>query len=318
MKLMSFRRPDGMPSWGIAKNEGVIDLGHLAPSLKHALWATASLAEQAARKPDHRLADIRFLPPIPDPDKIFCVGLNYVTHIKEGGREAPKKPIIFTRTPSSQVGHNEFGHPPEGQRDLRLRGRTRRRHRRPLPPRAKAQAKDVIAGFSCYNEGSVREFQRHTAQFTPGKNFWRSGGFGPWIVTPEEMGDVSRQTLMTRLNGKEVQHATIDDLLFDVPALIEYLLDLHRTAAGRRDRHRHHGRGRRLPHAPVVDEAGRYGRSGNLRHRHPAKQGRRRGVMFAVNPRTFPSCPRLVPGIHVFPGDQARRGWPGQVHCCPD
>jgi len=222
MKLMSFRRPDGMPSWGIAKNEGVIDLGHLAPSLKHALWATASLAEQAARKPDHRLADIRFLPPIPDPDKIFCVGLNYVTHIKEGGRETPKKPIIFTRTPSSQVGHNESVIRPKASETFDYEGElavvigARCRH---VP---KAQAKDVIAGFSCYNEGSVREFQRHTAQFTPGKNFWRSGAFGPWIVTPEEMGDVSRQTLMTRLNGKEVQHATIDDLLFDVPALIEY------------------------------------------------------------------------------------------------
>lgn len=222
MKLMSFRRPDGMPSWGIAKDEGVIDLGHLAPSLKHAIWATASLAEQAKRKPDHRLADIRFLPPIPDPDKIFCVGLNYVTHIKEGGREPPKKPIIFTRTPSSQVGNGESIIRPKASETFDYEGElavvigARGRH---VP---KARAHEMIAGFSCYNEGSVREFQRHTAQFTPGKNFWHSGAFGPWIVTPDEMGDVTRQTLMTRLNGKEVQHATIDDLLFDIPALIEY------------------------------------------------------------------------------------------------
>jgi 2-keto-4-pentenoate hydratase/2-oxohepta-3-ene-1,7-dioic acid hydratase in catechol pathway len=222
MKLMSFRRPDGTPSWGIAKEEGVIDLGHLAPSLKHALWATASLAEQAARKPDHRLADIRFLPPIPDSDKILCVGLNYMTHIKEGGREPPKKPVIFTRTPSSQVGHNEPIIRPNASETFDYEGElavvigARCRH----VPRAKAA--EVIAGFSCYNEGSVREFQRHSAQFIPGKNFWRSGAFGPWIVTPEEMGDVTRQTLMTRLNGREVQHATIDDLQFDIPSLIEY------------------------------------------------------------------------------------------------
>ncbi len=222
MKLMSFRRPDGIPSWGIAKDEGVIDLGHLAPSLKHALWATESLGQQTKRKPDHRLADIGFLPPIPDPDKIFCVGLNYVSHIKEGGRDAPKKPIIFTRTPSSQVGHQQPVIRPrasetfdyEGELAVVIGARCRR-----VP---KANARDVIAGFSCYNEGSVREFQRHTAQFTPGKNFWRSGAFGPWIVTPDEMGDVTRQTLTTRLNGREVQHATIDDLLFDVPSLIEY------------------------------------------------------------------------------------------------
>ncbi len=222
MKLMSFRRPDGMPSWGIAKDEGVIDLGHLAPGLKHALWATTSLAEEAARHADYRLSEVRFLPPIPDPDKIFCVGLNYVSHIKEGGREPPKKPIIFTRTPSSQVGHLEPLIRPKASETFDYEGELAvviGRRCRHVP---RDRAKDVIAGYACYNEGSVREFQRHTAQFTPGKNFWRSGAFGPWIVTPEEVGDITRQTLLTRLDGEEVQHATIDDLCFDIPTLIEY------------------------------------------------------------------------------------------------
>ncbi len=107
MKLMSFRRPDGVPSWGIVKGEGVIDLGARAPSLKHALWATTSLAEEAERHADFRLADVTYLPPIPDAEKILCVGLNYLSHIKEGGREPPEKPIIFTRYPNSQVGHGE-------------------------------------------------------------------------------------------------------------------------------------------------------------------------------------------------------------------
>ncbi len=222
MKLLSFRRPDGSPSWGIAKDEGVVDLVHLAPSLRYAIWATASLAELAARRPDYRLADIRFRPPIPDPDKILCVGLNYVTHIEEGGRERPKKPIIFMRTPSSQVGHGEAIIRPNASETLDYEGElavvigARCRH----VPRERAMG--VVAGFSCYNEGSVREFQRHSAQFTPGKNFWHSGAFGPWIVTPEEVGDVTKQHLMARLNGEEVQHATIDDLCFDIPALIEY------------------------------------------------------------------------------------------------
>ncbi len=222
MKLMSFRRPDGMPSWGIAKDEGVIDLGHLAPGLKHALWAMTSLAEEAARHPDYRLSEVRFLPPIPDPDKIFCVGLNYVTHIKEGGREPPKKPIIFTRTPSSQVGNGEPVIRPKASETFDYEGELAVVIGRRCRHVARDRAMDVIAGFSCYNEGSVREFQRHTAQFTPGKNFWRSGAFGPWIVTPEEVGDVTRQTLLTRLNGEEVQRATIDDLCFDIPTLIEY------------------------------------------------------------------------------------------------
>lgn len=222
MKLLSFRRPDGSPSWGIAKDAGVIDLGHLAPSLRHAIWANASLAELAGGHADYALADIRYLPPIPDPDKILCVGLNYVTHIEEGGRERPKKPIIFTRTPSSQVGHGAAIIRPKASETLDYEGELAvviGRRCRHVP---KDRAMGVIAGFSCYNEGSVREFQRHSAQFTPGKNFWRSGAFGPWIVTPDEAGDVTRQHLATRLNGEEVQHATIDDLCFDIPTLIEY------------------------------------------------------------------------------------------------
>jgi len=85
-----------------------------------------------------------------------------------------------------------------------------------------ANAFDYVAGYSCYNDGSVRDWQRHASQFTPGKNFPRTGGFGPWLVTADELGDPSRLSLTTRLNGEVVQHATTDDLIFDVPALIEY------------------------------------------------------------------------------------------------
>lgn len=232
MKLMSFRRPDGAASWGIVKGEGVIDLGARAPGLKHALWAMTSLAEEASRHADFQLADVTYLPPIPDADKIICVGLNYMSHIKEGGREPPAKPIIFTRFNNSQVGHGQsiirpnasVTHDYEGEMAVII-GR-RCRHVK------KEDWLSVVAGYSCFNEGSVREFQRHTAQFTPGKNFFNSGGFGPWIVTPEEAGDITKQTLMTRVNGVEQQHATIDDLCFDVPTLIEYCSTFTQLEAG--------------------------------------------------------------------------------------
>src|SRR6201986_4710304 len=107
MKLLSFRRPDGSASWGIVKAEGVIDMGARAPGLKHALWAITSLAEEAERHAAFPLSDVTFLPPIPNPDKILCVGLNYLSHIKEGGGKPPEQPIIFTRYPHSQVGHQE-------------------------------------------------------------------------------------------------------------------------------------------------------------------------------------------------------------------
>lgn len=232
MKLMSFRRPDGSQSWGVVKPNSVVDLGHLAPSLKHALWATTSLAEEASRHPDLRLEDVHFLPPIPDPDKIICVGLNYMTHIKEGGREPPPKPIIFARFANSQVGHGESLIRPNASETYDYEGELavvigrRCRHVR------KADVASVIAGYSCYNEGSVREWQRHSAQFTPGKNFYHSGAFGPWLATPEEVGDITKAHLITRLNGEEVQHATIDDLCFDIPTLIEYISTFTQLEAG--------------------------------------------------------------------------------------
>src|ERR1700749_3345770 len=107
MKLLTFRRPDGTESWGILKNQGVIDLGSRAPALRHALWATTSLAEEAPRHAVFRLKNVPLRPPIPNPDKIRCFGLNYISHIKEGGREPPPKPIIFTRYPNPQVGHGQ-------------------------------------------------------------------------------------------------------------------------------------------------------------------------------------------------------------------
>ena len=232
MKLMSFRRPDGTSSWGIAKGDGVIDLGSRAPSLKHALWATASLADEASAHTTFKLADVDFLPPIPDPEKILCVGLNYLSHIKEGGREPPEKPIIFTRYPNSQVGHGQAMERPNASITFDYEGELaviigkRCRHVK------KADRQSVVAGYSCYNDGSIREWQRHSTQFIPGKNFFKSGAFGPWIVTPEEAGEITQAHLMTRVNGVEQQHATVDDLCFDIPTLIEYCSTFTQLEAG--------------------------------------------------------------------------------------
>lgn len=232
MKLMSFRRPDGSRSWGVVKPDSVVDLGHLAPSLKHALWATTSLAEEAARHADFALDEVHFLPPIPDPDKIICVGLNYMTHIKEGGREPPPKPIIFARFANSQVGHGEKLIRPNVSETYDYEGELAVVIGRRCRHVKQADVASVIAGYACYNEGSVREWQRHSGQFTPGKNFFHSGSFGPWLATPEEVGDITQAHLITRLNGEEVQHATIDDLCFDIPTLIEYVSTFTQLEAG--------------------------------------------------------------------------------------
>lgn len=218
---MSFLRPDETASWGIVDDDDVVDCRDIAPTLRAALAA----GTVPARPPDadrFPLFSVRFLPPVPDPAKIICIGLNYLTHIQEGGREVPKKPTIFTRWANTQVGHLQPLVRPKQSETLDFEGEMAvviGRRARHLPH---AAAMGVVAGYSCYNDGSVREWQRHTSQFTPGKNFPGTGGFGPWIVTPDEAGDITKWTLITRVSGEEMQRATLDDLVFDVPALIEY------------------------------------------------------------------------------------------------
>lgn len=221
MRLMSFEA-GGKASWGIVDGDAVIDLGSRAPSLRAALPNLPGATADTAGLPRLALSAVTYLPPIPDPDKIICIGLNYLTHILEGGRPKPEKPTIFTRWASSQVGHEQAIVRPKASETLDFEaelavviGRTCRH----VP---EAEAMGVIAGYSCYNDGSVREWQRHSSQFGPGKNFLKTGGFGPYLVTPDEAGDVTHASLVCRLNGQEMQRATTDDLVFTIPHLIHY------------------------------------------------------------------------------------------------
>jgi 2-keto-4-pentenoate hydratase/2-oxohepta-3-ene-1,7-dioic acid hydratase in catechol pathway len=232
MKIASYRRPDKSAGWGIVTDTGVIDLGSRGQTLREALANGGTPSQAKGAKPDFLIDQIEWLPPVPDPEKIICIGLNYRSHILETGREAPAKPVVFTRFANSQMGHDQPMVRPSVSEQLDFEGELaviigkRGRH----IPRDKAL--EYVLGYSCYNDGSVRDWQRHTHQFAPGKNFASTGGFGPWIVTADEMGDVAKATLVTRLNGEEVQRTTIDDLLFDVPAIIEYCSTFTELAPG--------------------------------------------------------------------------------------
>ncbi len=230
MKLTSYIGSDGRESCGIVTGsidqpEGIIDLGPRFRSLRELLADPEGLAfarSQAHGEANVSFADAQLLPVIPDPSKIFCVGVNFASHVKETGREMPAKPMIFLRFAESQVGANQpmlcpkvsdqFDY--EGELAVIIGKRCR------YVPEDKAL--DYVAGYSCYNDGSVRDWQRHTQQFSPGKNFVETGAFGPWMVTRDEIADVSALSMKTRLNGQEVQAATLDDLIFDVPALVSY------------------------------------------------------------------------------------------------
>lgn len=227
MKFASFKI-NGAASWGLIDGAEAVDLGALLRyqfvDLKSAIAAgalgeAAAAAGKAARYP---LAAIAWLPVIPNPDKILCIGLNYETHRKETGRTEVENPTVFGRFANSQTGHLANITRPKVSKDLDFEGELALiigKSGRYIP---RAQAWDHIAGYACYNEGSVRDYQRHTHQFTPGKNFPQTGAFGPWMVTPDEAGDLGPVRLQTRLNGEIVQDATISQMIFGIPQQIEY------------------------------------------------------------------------------------------------
>ena len=229
---------DGIKSFGVVTDDGVIDAKPLAggpQSLKDAIAAGSMdmIAEAAVkRSADHSIDEVEFLPVIPDPDKIIAVGLNYRSHVLEGGRDIPEWPMIFTRFANSQVGHGQPMIKPNVSEMFDFEGEMAVIIGKNCRHVSEADALSVVAGYACYNDGSIRDYQRHTSQFVPGKSFYKSGAFGPWMVTADEIPDPGALTLMTRLNGKEMQHATTDDLLFSIPQLIQYLTTVTELVPG--------------------------------------------------------------------------------------
>ncbi|MCD2173667.1 fumarylacetoacetate hydrolase family protein [Rhizobium sp. C4] len=230
MKFVSYKEKSGRESCGLViGNEtnpaGIIDLGDRYASVRALLADPAGLDYARSRigtQPSVAWGDVRLLPVITDPSKILCVGVNYASHVKETGREMPTKPMIFTRFAETQIGANEDMICPKVSEQFDYEGELAviigKRSRYVTPE----QAMERVAGYSCYNDGSVRDWQRHSQQFAPGKNFPKTGAFGPWLVTTDELPNIAAQTLKTRLNGQEVQSATLDDLIFSVPELVSY------------------------------------------------------------------------------------------------
>lgn len=227
MRWLSFLR-DGVPTFGYLTSDGagVVDVGQRGrfADLKSAITADAlaELKKLCGDAADLPLADISFLPTLPNPDKILCVGLNYKAHQQETGRGGEGFPTIFVRFASAQIGHEQPMVRPRESNTLDFEGEIALVIGKAGRRIAKDQALAHVAGFSIYNDGSVREFQRQTSQFTPGKNFPATGGFGPWLVTADEIGDVSQMEITTRLNGEVMQNAKAELLVFDFGDIIEY------------------------------------------------------------------------------------------------
>lgn len=221
MRYVSFRHPTGRPSFGRLDGDLIVQLDRedcitLADAI--AAGVLASLAPSST----FGLGEVELLPVIPNPEKILCVGLNYATHVKETGRDQKAHPAIFTRWPDTLVAH--------GQPLLRPRESARfdyegelaiiigKAGRRILPQNALQH----IAGYSIFQDASLRDWQRHNIQFTPGKNFPATGGFGPTLVTPDEISDIGAQRVITRLNGATVQDQPVSDMIWDIATIIAY------------------------------------------------------------------------------------------------
>jgi 2-keto-4-pentenoate hydratase/2-oxohepta-3-ene-1,7-dioic acid hydratase in catechol pathway len=220
-RLISFRRPDGTPSFGRLDGETVHDLG--APGAP--AWLKDVLDQDLAALPAtgaFARADVRLLPVVPNPGKILCVGLNYATHVAETGREQKEFPAIFTRWADTLIA--------DGEPLVRPRETTRFDYEGELAVVigkggrriARADAAQHIAGYSVFNDGSARDWQRHNIQFTPGKNYPDTGAFGPALVLPDEVDDLGSQRVQTRLNGELVQDQPVSDMIWDIAFVIEY------------------------------------------------------------------------------------------------
>jgi 2-keto-4-pentenoate hydratase/2-oxohepta-3-ene-1,7-dioic acid hydratase in catechol pathway len=170
----------------------------------------------------HGFADIRFLPVIPNANKILCVGVNYRPHIEEMGRPVPDYPVVFTRFQDSLVGHDEPILRPRASEQFDFEGELAVIIGKRARYVSRASALDYIAGYCCFMDGSIRDWQRHTPQFTAGKNFHHSGAIGPCMVTADEIPDPTRLELTTRVNGEVMQTGQVGELVFDIPRLIEY------------------------------------------------------------------------------------------------
>jgi len=228
MKVLTYRLGD-RKTYGVAVDGGVVDggrrLGGRYPDLCAVIKAGAldELREATKGQPaDAKLDDIAYLPVLENPDKILMIGLNYKAHREEAGRDPADHPSIFTRFADSQVGHDQPMIRPRASDRFDYEGELAVVIGKGGRHIAQADALSHVAGYSCYNDGSVRDFQRHTSQWTPGKNFVGTGAFGPWMVTADEIPDPQALELTTRLNGQVMQNSTLDLMIFPVVELIEY------------------------------------------------------------------------------------------------
>jgi len=236
VKLASYVA-DGNPSFGVVAGDGVIDVLPLTdgkfPGLRQALAAHA-LADierlTAGRAPDRALSTLQFLPVVPDPQRIVCVGINYRSHAEETGRDISPAPSVFLRLADTLLGHGQALVRPRVSDKFDFEGELAVVIGRPGRHVSEADALGHVAGYTCFVDGSVRDYQKFSV--TSGKNFPATGPLGPIMVTADEIGDPTRLMLVTRLNGREMQRSGTDLLIYSIAQIIKFVSDFTSLAPG--------------------------------------------------------------------------------------
>jgi 2-keto-4-pentenoate hydratase/2-oxohepta-3-ene-1,7-dioic acid hydratase in catechol pathway len=234
MRLFAYQEAHGKALGAAADAQTFHPVAALVPELPaslDALLAVPDGLERIAdalrgRPPGRAQSGVQLLPFLDRPNALWALALNFRTHIEETGLPTSRDfPHIFLRTAASYVGPQApLLSPPENvARAFDYEGELGVVIGKPGRHIPRERALEHVAGYTCVNEGSVREYQIHNRQFGLGKNFEASGSYGPWLVTPDEFGDPARHEVITRLNGVTRQRSMLDDMLFDVAAVISYL-----------------------------------------------------------------------------------------------
>lgn len=224
MKYVSFKKPDGSASYGRLEGDTVFDLaeGTNAPEDLKAAISAGVLAE-LPNGTAYPYASLKLLPVIPNPSKVLCVGHNYESHRKETGRDPVANPSIFTRFADTLIAQGDDLICPKVSSDFDFEAELAVVIGKAGRYISEENALDYIAGFACFNDASVRDWQWHTRQFTPGKNFPGTAPFGPYMMTPDEAGDISEVRVISRLNGEVMQDQPVKDMIFPIAQIIAYV-----------------------------------------------------------------------------------------------
>lgn len=229
MKLISYRRT-GRPHFGAVVDDGIVELSDrlegvadLAALLGDAAALAQAQAIVAGAAPNYPLSSVQLEPVIPQPGKVVCVGINYIEHAHEAGRKIGQHPVIFQRYHETLVAHGAPLLRPKVSTHFDFEAELAVVIGKGGSHIAPANAMEHVAGYTCFNDASVRDWQFHTHQYGMGKNFRATGALGPWLITADEIADYRELYVTGRLNGEQMQHGKLAELAFDLPTLIAYV-----------------------------------------------------------------------------------------------